>query len=142
MTVGTIDDPARHRALLNRIAVAGITTSVLGALPAALITIVAVRPDVVSTGALLALQVLTGVLGGAGDAAVFGLLALRLQPHCFIRDREQCAFGGSGGQSGQTGARFSRNDAMPSRAPGLCDNAAITSTAIAYASASGRSSWA
>ena len=50
----------------------------LGALPAALIAIDAVRPDIVSTGALLALQVLTGVLGGAGYAAAFGLLALRL----------------------------------------------------------------
>jgi uncharacterized membrane protein YeiB len=47
-------------------------------LPAALIAVDALRPDVVSTGALLALQVLTGVLGGAGYAAAFGLLALRL----------------------------------------------------------------
>ena len=31
---------------------------------------------------------------------------------------------------------------MPSQAPGLCESDAMTSIAIAYASASGRSSWA
>ncbi|GAA1303759.1 DUF418 domain-containing protein [Pseudonocardia xinjiangensis] len=76
--LGLLDDPARHRPLLVRIAAGGIATSLLGALPAALIEVDALRPDVVSTGALLALQVLTGVLGGAGYAAAFGLLALRL----------------------------------------------------------------
>ena len=39
--------------------------------------------------------------------------------------------GGTRGQSGQEGWRFSRKLAMPSRAPGLCDIDAITSTAIA-----------
>lgn len=34
-------------------------------------------------------------------------------------------------QSVQTAGRFSRNDAIPSFAPGLCDSDAITSTAIA-----------
>ncbi|GAA1274392.1 hypothetical protein GCM10009609_41960 [Pseudonocardia aurantiaca] len=38
----------------------------------------ALRLDAVPTGLLLALQVLTGVFGGAGYAAAFGLLALRL----------------------------------------------------------------
>ncbi|WP_433289244.1 DUF418 domain-containing protein [Pseudonocardia sp. CA-142604] len=75
---GLLDDPSRHRPLLIRIAVGGISISLLGALPAALIAIDAVRPGIVSTGALLALQVLTGVFGGAGYAAAFGLLALRL----------------------------------------------------------------
>jgi uncharacterized protein len=77
--LGLLDDPARHRPLLIRIAAGGIATSLLGALPAALIAVGALRPDAVSTGALLALQVLTGVLGGAGYAAAFGLLALRLE---------------------------------------------------------------
>jgi uncharacterized protein len=75
---GLLDDPGRHRPLLARIAVAGIAGSVLGALPAALIAIDAIRLDIPSTGVLLALQVLTGVLGGAGYAAAFALLALRL----------------------------------------------------------------
>jgi transcriptional regulator with XRE-family HTH domain len=34
-------------------------------------------------------------------------------------------------QSGQAGRRLSRKAAMPSRAPGVCDSAAMTSTAIA-----------
>lgn len=75
---GLLDDPARHRPLLVRIAVAGIATSLLGALPSALIAVGALRLDAVPTGLLLALQVLTGVFGGAGYAATFGLLALRL----------------------------------------------------------------
>ncbi|MDN5858304.1 MAG: TraR/DksA family transcriptional regulator [Pseudonocardia sp.] len=38
---------------------------------------------------------------------------------------------GRAGQSGQAAGRFSRNDAMPSWAPGVCDIAAITSAATA-----------
>ncbi|OLT25010.1 hypothetical protein BJF83_05975 [Nocardiopsis sp. CNR-923] len=72
-----LDDPAAHRVLLTRVAVVGTAASVLGALPAALVTVGVLSPGPVSTGLLLALQVLTGVFGGAGYAAVFGLLGLR-----------------------------------------------------------------
>lgn len=73
-----LDSPETHRPLLARITVIGITVSLLGALPAALITVGALSLDAVSTGLLLSLQVLTGVLGGAGYAALFGLLSIRL----------------------------------------------------------------
>ncbi|MHA6627611.1 DUF418 domain-containing protein [Pseudonocardia sichuanensis] len=76
---GLLDDPGAHRPLLRRIAVGGIAVSLLGALPAALIGVGAVALGVVPTGLLLALQVLTGVCGGAGYAAAFALLALRLE---------------------------------------------------------------
>ncbi|MFI6577500.1 DUF418 domain-containing protein [Nocardiopsis sp. NPDC050513] len=72
-----LDDPGAHRALLARVAVVGVTVSVLGALPAALVTVGVLSPGAASTGLVLALQVLTGVFGGAGYAAVFGLLGLR-----------------------------------------------------------------
>lgn len=73
-----LDDPVEQRSLLTRIAVVGITASLLGALPAALVNVGVLSVDWVSTGLLLALQVLTGVLGGAGYAALFGVLSIRL----------------------------------------------------------------
>jgi uncharacterized membrane protein YeiB len=75
---GLLDDPAAHRPLLRRIAVGGIAVSLLGALPAALVGAGVLQLGVLPTGLLLALQVLTGVCGGAGYAAAFALLALRL----------------------------------------------------------------
>jgi uncharacterized protein len=75
---GLLDDPAAHRPLLRRIAVGGIAVSLSGALPAALIGAGVLQLGVLPTGLLLALQVLTGVCGGAGYAAAFTLLALRL----------------------------------------------------------------
>lgn len=75
---GFLDAPAAHRPLLVRIAVIGVGVSVLGALPAALIEVGLLELAVVPTGLLLSLQVLTGIVGGAGYAAVFALLALRL----------------------------------------------------------------
>lgn len=77
--LGLLDDPAAHRPLLRRIAVGGVAVSLLGALPAALIGVGVLQPGTGLTGLLLGLQVLTGVCGGAGYAAAFALLALRLE---------------------------------------------------------------
>ncbi|MEU6699443.1 DUF418 domain-containing protein [Pseudonocardia sp. NPDC046786] len=76
---GLLDDPAAHRRTLGRIAVGGVTVSVLGAVPAVLVTTGVLVPGGATGGLLLALQVLTGVAGGAGYAAAFALLGLRLQ---------------------------------------------------------------
>jgi uncharacterized protein len=76
---GLLDDPAAHRPLLRRIAVGGVAVSLLGALPSALLGVGALQLGVLPTGLLLALQVLTGVCGGAGYAAAFALLAMRLE---------------------------------------------------------------
>jgi uncharacterized protein len=75
---GLLDDPAAHQPLLRRVAVGGIAVSLSGALPAALIGAGVLQLGVLPTGLLLAMQVLTGVCGGAGYAAAFALLALRL----------------------------------------------------------------
>ena len=75
---GFLDDPDAHRPLLVRIAVVGVSLSALGALPAALIEVGFLELDVVPTGLLLSMQILTGVVGGAGYAALFALLSLRL----------------------------------------------------------------
>ncbi|MBP2368625.1 DUF418 domain-containing protein [Pseudonocardia parietis] len=74
-----LDDPAAHRGLLTRIAAGGIGVSVLGAVPAALTVTGVLAPGALTGGLVLGLQVLTGVAGGAGYAAAFALLSIRLQ---------------------------------------------------------------
>jgi uncharacterized membrane protein YeiB len=72
-----LDDPARHRGLLGRVAVAGLAAAVLGGLPLALAGAGVWQPG---TGALLlagGLHTLGGYAGGLGYAAVFGLLVTR-----------------------------------------------------------------
>ena len=75
---GLLDDPAAHQGLLTKIAVFGIGVSVLGAVPSALSAVGVISPDMITEGLLMALQVLTGVLGGAGYAALFALWSIRL----------------------------------------------------------------
>ncbi|MEQ3553533.1 DUF418 domain-containing protein [Pseudonocardia nematodicida] len=76
---GLLDGPGAHRGTLVRIAVGGVAVSVLGGLPVALTVTGVLAPGLVAGGLLLAVQVLTGVAGGAGYAAAFALLGLRLQ---------------------------------------------------------------
>ena len=74
-----LDEPAAHRRLLGRIAVAGLVTGVLAGLPLALATVGVWRPGL---GMLLlagSLHTLGGYAGGLGYAAAFGLLATRPQ---------------------------------------------------------------
>jgi hypothetical protein len=79
--VGSSDmlrDPARHRGLLGRLAVAGLAAAVLGGLPLALAVVGVWAP---STPVLLlcgALHTAGGYAGGVGYAALFGLLAVRV----------------------------------------------------------------
>jgi uncharacterized membrane protein YeiB len=73
-----LDEPARHRGLLGRLAVAGLAAAVLGGLPLALAVVGVWAP---STPVLLlcgALHTAAGYAGGVGYAALFGLLAVRL----------------------------------------------------------------
>ena len=73
-----LDDPARHHALLGRVAASGIAIAIVGALPHALVTTGAWHPG---AGALLAagaLHTASGYAGGLGYAALIGLLAARL----------------------------------------------------------------
>src|SRR5699024_5278960 len=74
-----LDDPAAHRSFLVRVAVIGITVSLAGALPSALIAVGALSTPALNAGLLMGTQVLTGVLGGAGYAAAFTLWAIRLE---------------------------------------------------------------
>lgn len=90
---GLLDDPAAHRPLLIRVTAGGVAISVLGAVPAALIEVGIVQLAFLPTGLLLSLQLLTGVLGGAGYAAGFALLALRLDRHRGALTRAVAAIG-------------------------------------------------
>lgn len=75
---GLLDDPATHKGLLTKVAVIGIGVSVLSAVPSALSALGVISPDMITEGLFMALQVLTGVLGGAGYAALFALWSIRL----------------------------------------------------------------
>ncbi|ACQ79338.1 protein of unknown function DUF418 [Beutenbergia cavernae DSM 12333] len=68
-----LEDVPRHRALLRRTAVGGITVAVAGSLPQVLLGIGALPADAATW--TLSLQVLTGVFGGLGYAAAFALFA-------------------------------------------------------------------
>lgn len=75
---GPLDDPAEHKRLLTKIAMVGIGVSVISAVPSALTAVGMLSPGTITEGSYLALQVLTGVLGGAGYAALFALWSIRL----------------------------------------------------------------
>ncbi|MCI2418864.1 DUF418 domain-containing protein [Saccharopolyspora sp. K220] len=70
-----LEEPHRHLPLLRRTAIIGITTCWLGSLPAALSQVGAL-PEV-NEAALWAMQWPTGLAGGLGYVALFGLLANR-----------------------------------------------------------------
>ena len=76
---GLLDDPAAHRGFLTRVAVVGTSLSVLGALPVALTVQGLLSPGALTEGLAMGLQVLSGVLGGAGYAALFALWGIRLE---------------------------------------------------------------
>ena len=76
---GLLDDPAAHRGFLTRVAVVGVSVSVLSALPITLAVQGVLSPGTITEGLYMALQVLSGVLGGAGYAALFALWGVRLE---------------------------------------------------------------
>lgn len=73
-----IEEPVAHRRQLRTIAVVGVGVSVLGGLPSALVFSGVVSAGWQAEGVIMALQVLTGILGGAGYIALFTLYADRL----------------------------------------------------------------
>jgi uncharacterized membrane protein YeiB len=75
---GLLDDPAAHRRTLVRIAVWGIAIGAVGGLPTALAFTGVLPVPAMNSWMLSGFDQLTGVAGGAGYAAAFGLLALRI----------------------------------------------------------------
>lgn len=72
-----LEEPARHRPLLVRLAVAGLAAAVLGGLPLALVIAGVWAPPVPVLLLSGALHTVGGYAGGVGYAALFGLLAIR-----------------------------------------------------------------
>lgn len=72
-----LDDPERHRALLRRLAVAGLGTAVVGGLPLALAVAGVWAPSLPALLLCGTLHAASGYAGGVGYAALFGLLATR-----------------------------------------------------------------
>jgi uncharacterized membrane protein YeiB len=76
---GLLDEPERHRPLLRRVAVVGLTAAVVGGLPMALMAAQYwTTPPLWAALAAGSLHALGGYLGGFGYAALFGLLAVRV----------------------------------------------------------------
>ncbi|MGE3285370.1 MAG: DUF418 domain-containing protein [Pseudonocardia sp.] len=73
-----LDEPQRHRTLLVRLAVAGITIGVIGGLPLALMVAAGRDPGLEWLLLAGALHGLSGYAGAIGYAAVFGLVAAGL----------------------------------------------------------------
>lgn len=76
---GMLDDPAAHRRTLTRLAAIGIPLAWAGGLPGALLHVGALPALEPVSWAFLGLGAVTGIAGGLGYAAAFGLLAARWQ---------------------------------------------------------------
>jgi uncharacterized protein len=74
-----LEEPAAHRTLLRRTAGVCLGTSVLGALPYALVAAGVLHLDAGTVEAMARVHAVTGEYGGPGYVALFGLLALRLR---------------------------------------------------------------
>jgi uncharacterized membrane protein YeiB len=73
-----LEEPASHRRLLHRAAVAGFAVSIAGGLPYALVSAGWLHVDAGSVQLMSLLHDVTGEYGGVGYVALFGLLAIRL----------------------------------------------------------------
>jgi uncharacterized membrane protein YeiB len=82
-----LDEPARHRRLLGRVAIVGMVTAVLAGLPLASAAVDVWSPGAGALALAGALHALGGYAGGLGYAAGFGLLAARSR----ARDRDPAA---------------------------------------------------
>ncbi|ALE84352.1 DUF418 domain-containing protein [Pseudonocardia sp. HH130629-09] len=74
---GWLDDPARHRRALRRVAVAGIGAGVVGGLPLGLVAAGAWTPSAPVALVVGVLHAVTGHAAGAGYAALAGLVVAR-----------------------------------------------------------------
>ncbi|MFD7657206.1 DUF418 domain-containing protein [Actinosynnema sp. NPDC059797] len=73
-----LDEPGRHRALLRRVAVAGVGAAVVGGLPLMLVDAGLWAPPAAVSVPAYVLHSVAGVAGGLGYAALVGLVAARV----------------------------------------------------------------
>jgi uncharacterized membrane protein YeiB len=80
-----LEEPASHRTLLRRAAVAGFAISIAGGLPYALVSAGWLHVDAGSVRLMSLLHDVTGEYGGIGYVALFGLLAVHLKNRRMVR---------------------------------------------------------
>jgi uncharacterized membrane protein YeiB len=73
-----LENPGAHRTLLRRAAIGGLTISIAGSLPYALISAGLLHVDAGTVNAMSMVHGVTGEYGGVGYVALFGLIAHRL----------------------------------------------------------------
>jgi uncharacterized membrane protein YeiB len=73
-----LEEPAAHRTLLRRTAIACLAVSIVGALPYALVAAGVLHVDADTVDAMSLVHDVSGEYGGPGYVALFGLLALKL----------------------------------------------------------------
>jgi uncharacterized membrane protein YeiB len=73
-----LEEPAGHRRLLKWVAVAGLGTAVVGALPLGLVSAGLLRADTSGVRLMFVLHQVSGTFAGPGYVALFGLGALSL----------------------------------------------------------------
>jgi uncharacterized membrane protein YeiB len=73
-----LENPAAHRTLLTRVAVVSMGITVLGGLPYALVGAGWLHVDEAAVGSLSMLSHVSGMFGGPGYIALFGLLVSRI----------------------------------------------------------------
>ncbi|WP_433168328.1 DUF418 domain-containing protein [Kribbella sp. CA-247076] len=74
-----LENPATHRRLLTRVAVAGLSITIIGGLPLALVGAGWLHVDAAAVDSLSYLSHVSGMFGGPGYVALFGLLVARLK---------------------------------------------------------------
>ena len=82
-----LENPGAHRTLLTRVAVVGLGITVLGGLPLALVGAGWLHVDETAVDSLSYLSHLSGMFGGPGYVALFGLLVSRHHHGCRCRSR-------------------------------------------------------
>ena len=73
-----LEDVRRHTRLLRRVAIAGLSSAVLGAVPLALVNAGIAHADAQTLALASYLHKVSGMFGGAGYAALLGIVAGRL----------------------------------------------------------------
>jgi uncharacterized membrane protein YeiB len=74
-----LEKPQQNQSFLRKVTIIGISVSMIGGLPFALAGAQVWEPSAEWKGVLISLHTITGMFGGIGYTAMFGLIALRLR---------------------------------------------------------------
>ncbi|MDQ0205695.1 putative membrane protein YeiB [Alkalicoccobacillus murimartini] len=81
-----LNEQPDHKPFLKKVAIVGLTISVIGAIPQALYSNGIIELSPLLSGLIFSLHMITGIIGGVSYAAIFGLLGPKLvQKEVFVR---------------------------------------------------------